>query len=263
MKKLKIAAITLGLLYALICTILYFLQDQMLFEPHTLPEDYDFQTGREVEIEVEENIFLNAVWIQEAPSKGVILYLHGKRGSIRRCLRQIRGMQGAGYDIFMPDYRGFGKSDGRITSEQVLHQDAQKVYDFLKKHYREDQIIVLGYSLGAAMATPLAANNNPQRIILVSPFLSIIDLKNRWAPVFPDFLIKYPLKNSQWIPKIKAPVTVFHGTEDELIPFEAAEEIQDLNRELTTLIPLEGVSHRGALFSDQFRDNLKKIIFYE
>lgn len=260
MKGLKIAGITVGFLYLLTCCILYLLQDRMLFEPHPLPEDYDFQTGREVEIEVEKNVFLNAVWIQEAPSRGVILYLHGKRGSIRRCLRQIRGMQGNGYDIFMPDYRGFGKSDGRITSERDLHQDAQKVYDFLKEHYREDQIIVLGYSLGAAMATPLAANNNPQRVILVSPFLSIIDLKNRWAPVFPDFLIKYPLKNSQWMPKVKTPVTVFHGTEDELIPFEAAEEIQALNQPLTTLIPLQGISHRGALFSDQFAANLKKII---
>lgn len=260
MKQLKIIGITLVSLYVLTCFVMYFAQDRMLFEPHPLPEDYDFQTGQEVEIEVEDNIFLNAIWIKEAPSKGVILYLHGKRGSIRRCLRQIRGMQGNGYDIFMPDYRGFGKSDGQITSEKELQRDAQKVYNFLKEHYREDQIIVLGYSLGAAMATPLAANNNPQRAVLVSPFLSIIDLKNRWAPVFPDFLIKYPLRNSYWMPKIKMPVTVFHGTEDELIPFEAAEEIQTLNRQLTTLIPLEGVSHRGALFSDQFQQNLKKII---
>jgi fermentation-respiration switch protein FrsA (DUF1100 family) len=54
----------------------------------------------------------------------------------------------------------------------------------------------------------------------------MIDLKDRWTPFLPDFLVKYPLRNDLYIPKIEVPVTVFHGTRDELIPFDSAEEIQ-------------------------------------
>lgn len=260
MKILKITGTALAFLYVLACIGTYLFQDRIIFDPHALPDDYDFQTGLEVEIKVEENISLNAIWIKEPPSKGVILYLHGNRGSIRRCLRQTRGMSGNGYDIFMPDYRGFGKSDGRIQSEQDLYHDAQKVYDFLKQHYREDQIIIIGYSLGTGMATRLAADNVPQQVVLVAPYYSMIDLKNQWLPFIPDFLLKYPLRNNDLIPKIKTPITLFHGTEDELIPFVSSEKIQALNSPLATLIPLEGEGHRGALFHDQFRQKLQQII---
>lgn len=260
MKKLKIIGLILGVLYALTCVSSYMLQERIIFDPYVLPEDYDFQIGQEVEIEVEKNIFLNTIWIKEPPSKGVILYLHGNRGSIRRCLRQTQGMRGNGYDIFMPDYRGYGKSDGKIVSEEKLHQDAQKVYDFLKQYYAENQIIIIGYSLGTGMATRLAANNAPQQLVLVAPYLSMVDLKNRWTPFLPDFLIKYPLRSNLWIPKIKTPITIFHGTKDEVIPYDSSEKIKVLNSALISLIPLEGVGHRGALFNDLFRRRLGEII---
>ena len=260
MKKLKKIGLIVGIAYTLSCIGLYLFQDRVIFDPYYLPEDYDFQTGKEVEIEVEENIFLNAVWLQEPPSKGVILYLHGNRGSIRRCLRQTRGMKGNGYDIFMPDYRGYGKSDGKIISEKKLHQDMQKVYDFLNQHYEEDQIIILGYSLGTGMATRLAAHNSPRQLILAAPYLSMLDLKNRLMPFIPNFVVKYPLRNDRWIPEIKAPITLFHGTEDQVIPYDSSKKIQALNEPQTTLIPLKGVGHRGVLFNDLFRQKLREII---
>ena len=62
-KKIKVIGILLGLLYACTCLGMYLLQERMIFDPHYLPEDYEFRTGEEVEIEVEENIFLNNIWI--------------------------------------------------------------------------------------------------------------------------------------------------------------------------------------------------------
>lgn len=260
MKRLKITGIVVGSIYVLGCIGLYFFQDRIIFRPQQLPEDYQFQTGQEVEIEVEDHIALNAIWIKEAPSKGVILYLHGNRGSIRRCLRQTGGMQGHGYDIFLPDYRGYGKSDGQIVSEAKLYTDAQKMYDFLKQHYREDQIIILGYSLGTGMATHLAAHNNPQQLVLVAPYLSMLNLKNRWAPFIPDFLVKYPLKSDRWIPQIKKPITLFHGTADNVIPYDSSEKLKELNPSFTRLITLQGESHRGALFNHIFAQELKILL---
>jgi len=190
----------------------------------------------------------------------VILYLHGNRGSNRRCLRQTRGMQGHGYDIFMPDYRGYGKSDGSITSEAQMHADIQEVYDYLKQHYRETQIIVLGYSLGTGMATYLTAHNDPQQLVLVAPYLSMVNLKNRWAPVIPNFIVRYPLRSADWISKIEQQITLFHGTEDNVIPYDSSEELQQLNPERSQLITLQGESHRGALFNPLFKRQLAELL---
>ena len=110
------------------------------------------------------------------------------------------------------------------------------------------------------MATHLAAHNNPKQVILVAPYLSMINLKNRWAPIVPNFLIKYPLKSSKWIPKIKRPIALFHGTEDNVIPFDSSQKIKELNAKLTTLFTLEGESHRGALFNPVFKKELRQLL---
>ena len=260
MKALRRLGWFIGGVYIIACLGLYFLQDQIIFRPQPLPETHHFRTGTEVEIPVEEGIALNALWIREARSKGVILYLHGNRGSNRRCLRQTRGMQGHGYDIFMPDYRGYGKSDGSITSEAQMHADIQEVYDYLKQHYRETQIIVLGYSIGTGMATYLTAHNDPQQLVLVAPYLSMVNLKNRWAPVIPNFIVRYPLRSADWISKIEQQITLFHGTEDNVIPYDSSEELQQLNPERSQLITLQGESHRGALFNPLFKRQLAELL---
>ncbi|MFQ5448656.1 MAG: serine aminopeptidase domain-containing protein, partial [Saprospiraceae bacterium] len=110
MKLLKRAIALAAILYAVLCAGLFLGQERILFHPGKLPEDYVFRAGEEVEIGVDDGVSLNCLWLKEPASKGVILYLHGNKGSNRRCLHQAQTMTGNGYDIFMPDYRGFGKS---------------------------------------------------------------------------------------------------------------------------------------------------------
>ena len=164
------------------------------------------------------------------------------------------------YDIFMPDYRGYGKSEGEIYSEQQLFDDVQKVYDFLKQQYAENQIVIVGYSLGSGMASWLAANNHPKQLFLIAPYVSFIDLKNRYTYLLPNFLVKYPLNNKAHLASVRCPVTLFHGTEDELIPFDSSEELQQVNPQNIRLIPLEGVSHRRAIFDGRFRAGVREVL---
>lgn len=260
MKWLKSLLKVLFVIYVLICGVLYFVQDKIVFRPHPLPENYSFRHGEEVELEVDEDVYLNCLWLKESNSKGVILYLHGNRGSNRRCLHQAENMSGNNYDIFMPDYRGYGKSDGEIVSEKQLFEDVQKVYDFLKKHYREGQIVIAGYSLGTGMASYLAANNKPQQVFLVAPYLSFTDLKDRRAPVIPDFLIKYPLRNELFLTEVKCPVTLFHGTRDEVIPFDSSEQLAQLQPDLISLIEIRNTGHRRAIFSSEFRNGVRRLL---
>ena len=247
-------------LYTIGCIALYFAQDNLLFNPSHLSEDFVFWNGQEVEVPTGDGITLNSVWIKNKGSKGVILYLHGNRGSNRRCLRQAEMFEGLGYDIFMPDYRGFGKTEGTITSEKQLFRDVQKVYDFLKTKYDETQIAIAGYSLGTGMASHLASVNNPGRLILLAPYVSFIDMKNRTFPILPNFLIKYPLSNRKHLKKVKCPVVLFHGTEDEIIPFDSSVQLEKMNPEQIKLIRLQGTGHRGTIFSNRLRSVLSDFL---
>ncbi len=252
----------MGIIYLLICALLWFGQDRFIFLPDKLPENYVFRTGEQVEIEVAPSIFLNCLWMKEKKPKGVILYLHGNRGTNKRCIRQAENMSNNDYDVFMPDYRGYGKSDGEIYSEKQLFSDVQKVYNFLKKHYRENQIIIVGYSLGTGMATWLAANNNPLQLVMIAPYVSFYDLKNRIKPLLfiPDFLVKYPLNNAENLKKVKCPVTIFHGTRDEVIPFDSSNKLMASNPDKVQLVILEREGHRGAIFNGLFRRKFSELL---
>ena len=262
MKILFNLAKATGILYLLVCTALWFGQDRIIFLPDKLPETHAFRTGEEVEIEVAENLSLNCLWMKEKASKGVILYLHGNKGTNKRCIHQAKNMSGNGYDIFMPDYRGYGKSDGYIYSEKQLLSDVQKVYDFLKKHYQERQIIIAGYSLGTGMAAWLAANNHPAQLVMVAPYMSFYDLKNRIKPLclIPDFLVKYPLNSIENLKKVKCPVTLFHGTHDEVIPFDSSKQLAAINPKNIKLVTLAREGHRGAIFNDLFRRRFRELV---
>ncbi|MEM1124027.1 MAG: alpha/beta fold hydrolase [Bacteroidota bacterium] len=254
MKSLKTFLWIILIMYALLCGVLWFGQDSLIFNPHKLQEDYTFSSTNEVEIEVDKDIFLNALWMRTDNPKGAILYLHGNRGSNRRCQHQAMNMSNNGYDILMVDYRGYGKSDGKIYSQKQLYDDVQKVYDYLKESYREDQIILAGYSLGSGMASYLAANNNPQQLVMVAPYLNFYELKKRYIPIYiPNIFVKYPLDNVANLAKVKCPVTLFHGTMDRVIPYNHSEQLVEMYSDKVELITLKKESHRGAIFNGLFR----------
>ena len=114
MKFLKRALLAAAALYLLFCSVLYFGQERIIFHPDKLPEDYIFRAGEEVEIGVADGVSLNCLCLNEPESKGVVLYLHGNKGSNRRCLHLAQTLEGNGSHIFMPDYPVFGISDGTI-----------------------------------------------------------------------------------------------------------------------------------------------------
>jgi esterase/lipase len=242
------------------CIGLYIAQDRFLFLPDKLSEQHRFRMGEEVEIQVDGDIYLNAIHIKTPNPKGVILYLHGNKGSNRRCLRQATTLSGNDYDIFMPDYRGYGKSDGTIFSEKQLYNDVQKVYNYLKEKFDESEIVVVGYSLGTGMASYLAAHNNPKQLVLNSPFISICDLKDRKFPIVPDLLVKYHLNNEKNLQDVTVPTAIFHGTNDELIPYDSSEKLQRINTSLFHLYPLTNSGHRHAIFSEVFSTTVSEIL---
>ncbi len=254
MKLLKSFFVVIAILYILGCTVLYFTQEAILFNPHELSADHQFRTGLEVKIPVTDDVELSCLLMKDKNPVGAILYLHGQKGNIRRCIGQAKTMAGQGYDILLLDYRGFGKSDGQNYSEQQMFDDVQVAYDYLKKHYDENKIVVAGYSLGTGMASYLASVNNPEHLIMVAPYVSLIQMKNKFLPFIPDFLFKYKFSNKKHLENVKCPVTMIHGLDDTLIPQDSDDQLKAVKPDLIQSILLPNTGHRGVIFCKELRD---------
>lgn len=254
MKWIKRFAVASLIFYLVISTLLFAFQERLLFHPRPRPENHQYGNYAEEWIELSDGDRLHALRLPGAneAGRGVVLYLHGNVGDNGRSLYQTRSLETAGYDRFLVDYRGFGKSDGEIDEEADMTEDLQAVYDKLKVEYGEDRIILAGYSMGSGPASYLAANNKPAGMVLVAPYTSLVDMKNEFFWMFPDLLMKYELSNYRHVAASSCPVVIIHGTADELIPFSMAERLRDLDPERIDLVPLAGVGHRGAVLNPAF-----------
>ena len=246
MKFVRRLFIFFGVCYLLLTAVIFFFQEKLIFHPRPIAADYLYDWGEEIAVPVE-GASLSTVWVRKPNSKGVVLYFHGNKGDNNRGLYQMRNVLEKPFDAVMIDYRGFGKSTGEVESNKQLLADVQAVYDRVKQEYSEDKIHLLGYSLGTGMASYLAAENNPAELTLVAPYTNLEDMKNQAFWWLPDFLLKYRLDTESRIARIKCPVNIFHGTQDELIPFAMAERLKELSPKRVRLIPMKGVGHRGAI----------------
>jgi pimeloyl-ACP methyl ester carboxylesterase len=226
----------LGFLYLALCVFLYFGQERLLFFPQKVLQRlvYPFRGSfEEVFMEVP-GARLNSVLFRAERARGVVLYFHGNAGSILMWEPVRWPFLTAGYDVLLMDYRGYGKSTGKIQSEAQLLGDADAVYAWAKARYPEDRILLCGRSLGSGVATHLAQTNSPRLLLLESAYVSMLDMKRRLYPFVPDFLVRYPLRSDLWLREVRCPVSLIHGREDALVP-------SDSSVQLWPLIPRQGL----------------------
>jgi uncharacterized protein len=245
-----------NLLTPICCSCLFTLivgcsQENLIFFPEILPSDYKYAFDGPFEegaVSVE-GATLSAVLFKAANAKGVVLYFHGNAGSLRTWGDVARDFTSRGYDIMIPDYRGFGKSTGSISNEKQMLTDGLAVYDYLKKSYQENRIILYGRSIGTGVATFVARSGKPRMLILESPFFSLADLASYHYPLLPkrvvSLFMKYPFRTDLWIPEVACPVYLIHGTRDDIIPFDASARLELLIKSPHKLIRIEGGGHNN------------------
>ncbi|MGH1336377.1 MAG: alpha/beta hydrolase [Aureispira sp.] len=253
-------AVFLG--YVLICLLTYWWQERLLFHPTVLAKDFVFSFDTNFEeryLEVAPDVALHALHFKAESPKGLVFYVHGNAGS----LQDWGGLGGfyleQGYDLLMFDYRGFGKSPGHIHSEQQFFDDVKAVYEWAKEQYAEEQIIIQGFSIGTATATKLAAENNPQQLVLKAPYYSMTSLVKSKVPFLPKMLLKYPFKTINYLQQVTCPVTIFHGTRDELIPHSNAERLKK-DVPSVNLWLIEDCLHNDIPYTSIYKEKMKTIL---
>lgn len=237
-----------AILFILLMTFLRFNQEKLFFFPEALPQEYVFpfeHSFEEVFIDAEDGARLHALHFKTENPRGVVLYFHGNAGSLRNWGTLADVFVGRGYDLFMPDYRTYGKSTGNL-SEQALHADARQAFNYLLQHYKEQEIVVLGRSIGTGIAVKLASETHPRLLILETPFFHFADLARRHFPFLPvGLLLRYTFRSDAWIAEVKCPVYIFHGTADTIIPYESALELAKKAQVKTEIITIPGGGHNN------------------
>lgn len=242
---------------------MYFAQEQLIFFPEKLDKNFQFQFDTEFEeknIKTTDGVHLNGVLFKADSSKGLIYYLHGNGGSVRSWGEVAKTYTDLNYDVFMLDYRGYGKSEGKIENQEQIYTDLQTVYDFLKQSYTEDKIIVLGYSIGTGFAAKIASTNNPKLLILQAPYYSLVDMMRHTYPIIPTFILKYKLKTHKYLQDCQMPVIVFHGDQDEVIYYGSALKLQKEFKETDRLIRLKGQGHNGMTDNPDYKNEITRIL---
>ena len=204
-------------------------------------------------------------WFFPLPGKfPVILFCHGNAGNISHRLHNIRELLKNGFQVFIFDYRGYGKSKGSPSRKRVF-LDGLAAYDCLRNRLGipADRIVLFGRSLGAAVATEIAVKRKANSLILESAFTST----KAMARTMPLFALLSPFlpahyNNLEKIEHITIPKLIIHGNRDEIIPFTMGEQLFEAGPEPKIFYAIEGAGHNDTwvVGGKKYFETLKQFI---
>ncbi|WP_158320233.1 alpha/beta hydrolase [Bdellovibrio bacteriovorus] len=227
--------------YLGIVFLLYFFQERFIFFPKVLSADYKFQFAGDFQekiLTVGDTQVHSLLFKVPAPN-GMILYFHGNAGAMDSWGEvALELSQKSGYNVWMVDYPGFGKSTGSVRSQQQLLDVAQAFVNEARREGPEQRLFIYGRSVGSGIAVKTAAENKVDGLILETPYTSLFEMAKLRFSWFPQILLKYSMPSSQWIQNVNAPILIVHGDADQVIPAEMGYKLsQASNRSTYVLIP--------------------------
>ncbi|NLE67132.1 MAG: alpha/beta hydrolase [Lentisphaerae bacterium] len=250
------AAIRIALLSWLGLAIVLFLRQRgMVFHPGPAIGFLPSQAGipfEDVSFGTRDGEKLNG-WFVPAPGAGAtVLMCHGNGGNISDRVWALKRLHDAGFNAFIFDYRGYGRSTGR-PNEAGLYLDARAAWDYLvaERGLPQAGIVIHGRSLGGAVACELASNVNAGALVLEAAFTSLPDLAAGIYPYLPvRALCRFRFNTLGRIARVRVPVLVAHSRDDDLIPFRHGERLYQAANAPKSFFVLRGDHNSGEAMDD-------------
>lgn len=200
-------------------------------------------------------------WPAAAARAPAILYLHGSRWNLTGQTSRIEQLHAFGFSVLAIDYRGFGKSDGDLPSEQSVYEDARVAWDRLTELQPDaTRRFIYGHSLGGAVAVDLAARLSASAaqtgtapaasgVIVESSFTTLPDIARSlsypWLPV--QLLMSQKFDSVHKIAALRMPVLIVHGAGDHFVPARFSEELYAAAPEPKRLLLVSGATHNDSM----------------
>jgi alpha-beta hydrolase superfamily lysophospholipase len=234
--------------------LLYACQPGMVYLPekeiHSTPAAIGFRY-EEVFFKAEDGVNLHGWFVPSEPARGILLFCHGNAGNISDRLHSIEIFHRLGLSVFIFDYRGYGRSEGKPT-EEGTYRDAEGAWRYLLQERRSppQKVILFGRSLGGAVAAWLAQDRDAGALILESTFTSFRDIAGDIYPWLPTRLLaRFGYETAACLARVRCPVLVIHSVQDELIPSKHGEKLFAAAKEPKMFLEISGGHNDGFIRS--------------
>jgi len=221
------------------------------------PEDFGLQV-RDLYFETRDRVKLHGWLFVRDPQAPFLLWCHGNAGNISHRLDNIARLQSAGINVFIFDYRGYGKSQGTL-SEQGFYRDGEAAWETLLREgpVPPARVVLFGRSLGCAMAADLATKVPAAGLILESGFPHLGAMAKVHYPfVFSERLLSSRYDALSRLKRIKMPVLVIHGDRDTIVPITLGRRLFEATPEPREWYGIKGADHNDTYLvggEDYFR----------
>lgn len=253
--------------YAVLAVSFYIFQWRLVYRPardRVDPKDIGLDFVEEQELLTPDGQTLIGWYAPAKPGMPTILYFHGTNGGLIHRKDRIMRFNRAGYGVYMVSYRRYSGSTGK-PSQAWLTADGLFAYDTLRElGVSADDIVVYGESIGTGIATPVAVGRDVAAVILEAPFTSTVDIAKKRYPFLP--IRRYMLERFESvniIHRIAAPLLVFHGENDKVIPLSSGQELFDAAIEPKRMKVIPNAGHARLLRSgawSEIQDFLKEVM---
>lgn len=249
--------------YSIIVSFLYSVQKKLIFLPdaldreHTFVFDIDYQ---EFDLTHKNGEKVNTLFFPSKESKGLILYFHGNSKNLQHWGKYLPDLVDRGYDVVAIDYRGYGKSDGKV-SEIGMYEDAELLYEWASSKYPQQNLILWGRSLGSGVASQLSTKRKAQKLVLETPFYNMSELvKTRFPVLIVPVDMKYKFPNNEHIEKNEITTFIIQGTKDYIVPLKSALKLQKILEAEDHFFTINGAGHKNLHEFNDYQAVLDEIL---
>lgn len=239
-------------LYLAWCAFLWSMQARMLYPAAMagpgLP-DAAIAAERDVErmwIEQDDGARTEAWLVRtgSAPSRGLVGFLHGNAELIDDALFEAREWTRRGFDVVLPEYRGYGRTPGTPSQARIV-PDVVRAIGEASERTGANRVVLHGRSLGSGVAAQVAVEVEDRLagLVLESPFRSVAAFA--WRFGVPPAFVRDPYRTDRVLPSLAVPILILHATDDEIVPVADGRVLAGLNPR-ARLVELEG-SHNSGL----------------
>ncbi|PLY06230.1 MAG: alpha/beta hydrolase [Arcobacter sp.] len=237
-------------IYSTICILAYIFQRNILYFPTQYAK---IKAIEEIYFDID-SIKLQG-WVLNKGKEKALIYYGGNAENIEQNIDSFL-KDFPGRTIYLINYRGYGRSEG-LPTEKDLFNDALKIYANIQKNHKS--ISLIGKSLGSGIASYVASKKNIEKLVLITPYDSILNVAKEAYPFLPvSFLLKDKYESIKYIPQIKTKSMIIYGGKDTIInPKRTENLIKQFKKGQVKTVLISKAGHNNISLFEEYNYSLR------
>ncbi len=249
-----IVIIAIGVALLSLLVLVRYLENTGVFFPVTAIENTPNQLGLDYEdvyFKTFDGVKLNGWLIKTPGAVSTLIFAHGNAGNMSHRLPKARFFSHLGLNVFLFDYRGYGRSEGK-PSEQGIYLDGQAAYDYLNSrgNIKMDKIIFYGASLGGVVAVDVSLHRPITVLMVDSSITSAKEIAKRVYPMIPSWLLSLKFDSISKVERLRMPKIFIHSPEDRVVPYTMGRQLFEAAKEPKEFLQSSGGHNDGGITID-------------